>query len=64
MDDKIESTQISAPNWEVELKPFLDANFNKPANKGKYARTEVKSDLSGFRDVRWVAKEDNLENVF
>tara|TARA_R110002050_G_scaffold149463_1_gene276102 strand:+ start:152834 stop:154510 length:1677 start_codon:yes stop_codon:yes gene_type:complete len=60
MDDKIESTQISAPNWEVELKPFLDANFNKPANKGKYARTEVKSDLSGFRDVRWVAKEDNL----
>lgn len=60
MDSKIENAQILAPDWEVELKPFLDADFNKPANKDKYTRTEIVSGLSDFRDVYWVSKNENL----
>ena len=59
-DDKIESKSVTSPNWEVELKPFVDANFNKPANKEKYTRVEQSSELSDWREVTWKTNEPNL----
>ena len=59
-DSSVESKSIASPNWQVELKPFLDADFNKPANKDNYTRTEITSSLSGWKDVIWTRKNDNL----
>jgi peroxiredoxin len=60
MGGKIESSQLNNPNWTVELEPFIDADFNKVANKQSYTRTEFVSELSGFRDVLWQSKNKNL----
>ena len=59
-DATVELNRQSSPNWNVELKPFLDADFNKPANKDNYTHTETRSTLSGWKDVTWVRKNNNL----
>ena len=59
-DSAVESNSLSSPNWSLELKPFIDADFNKPANKDNYTRTEKMSALSGWKDVIWTRKNDNL----
>ncbi|MGB1003206.1 MAG: peroxiredoxin family protein [Salibacteraceae bacterium] len=56
----VESKTISSPNWNIELKPFLEADFNKPANKDKYVITIDSSNLSGWKDVIYVSKDDAL----
>jgi thiol-disulfide isomerase/thioredoxin len=59
-DSIVELNRLGSPNWDVELKPFFDADFNTPANKDNYSRTETISSLSGWRDVIWIRKKDNL----
>jgi len=58
--DGIESKTLNNPNFQVEMKPFIDANFNRMANKENYIRTEEISVLSGWRDVVWRSKNDKL----
>lgn len=57
---KVETKTISSPDWKVELQPFVEANFNTPANKENYRRTETVGELSGWREVRWVSIQDKL----
>lgn len=59
-DASIETQTLNKPNWGVELKPFIDANFNRQANKDKYTRTEITSELSGWRDVVWLNTDRKL----
>ena len=58
LNDKIETKSIAKPNWSIELKPFLDADFNTAANKYNYTRTERISKLTNLKDVIWISKEN------
>lgn len=55
--DAVEKKQSKSPNWAVELKPFVDADFNRPGVVEKYSRTILESPLSGWKDVVWVAND-------
>ena len=59
LNNKIETQTISKPNWEIELKPFLDADFNTPANQDDFTRTERVSSLTGLKDVIWVSNDNS-----
>ncbi len=58
--DQVESKIIKDPNWNVELQPFLEADFNSSANQESYIRTETKGQLSPWRDVSWVSTNEKL----
>lgn len=53
----VEKKQSKSPNWAVELKPFLDADFNRPGVIEKYSKTIFESPLSGWKDIVWVAND-------
>ena len=58
---KVETHYLQNPKWDsIELKPFIDADFNRLANKEKYIRTEETSNLAGWRDVTWVSTHEKL----
>ncbi len=59
--ESIESQIITQPNWKVELKPFMEADFNRSANKDKYLKTVQESNLMGWKDVTWVSTSENSE---
>jgi len=59
--EKVETHFLQNPNWDsIELKPFIEADFNRAANKDKYIRTEEVSELAGWRDVKWISTNEKL----
>lgn len=58
--ENIESQITVNPNWQLELKPFIEADFNRLSNLSKYTRTETISTLSGWRDIRYNSTDENL----
>lgn len=59
-NEKIENSTVNSPNWEVELQPFVEANFNKPANKDNYSKEVFEGKLSPWRDVVWTSLNEKL----
>ncbi len=55
--DAVEKMQSKSPNWKVELKPFIDADFNRSGVVDKYSKTISESPLSGWKDVIWIAND-------
>jgi peroxiredoxin len=55
-----ETRMSNRPNWNVELKPFVDANFNRSGVIEKYTKGVYESPLTGWKDVVWVANDDKL----
>lgn len=53
----VQRKQSKNANWAVELKPFVDADFNRPGVVEKYSKTVSESPLSGWRDIIWVAND-------
>ena len=57
--EKIETQTIATPNWKMELQPFLEADFNKPAYQDKYKISEQFSPLTGWKDVTYSSTDEN-----
>ena len=58
--DGIETSSLNAPNWGTELQPFIEADFNKLANKDNYSKQVLKGRLSPWRDVVWTSLNEKL----
>ena len=59
-NEKLETSSVTNTDWAVELQPFVEADFNKPANKDNYAKKVINGSLSPWRDVIWVSTNDKL----
>lgn len=57
-DGKEELMQINQPDWENELRPFLDCDLNKPAYAGAYTIDTAMTD--GAYAVFYKAKEPKM----
>ncbi len=60
-NDQIETRHINHPDWEVELKPFVEADFNRPANRDNYLVKEKTSKLAGITEVAYIAKREDAQ---
>jgi len=63
--EKVETQSQKTPDWEkIELQPFIEADFNRPANKDNYQRLEYKSELAGWTDVTYIGTKEKLSVIW
>lgn len=56
--ERTESKKINAPDWENELKPFLEADIDKPAWKNSFSVDSSVNDTIKF--IRYKTKDQKI----
>lgn len=60
MANKVETKQQSTTHWPVELKPFINADFNRAIYAEKYVQTTQKAELANQTQYTFTSTDNDL----